>query len=425
MRSLRTVFELTVLLCLTSCVEETKLVYLGYTRPYCTSDSLVSIEPFANWPTQSYRPIGMSVSGIPMPGSIDPYEYTFPRETMSYLKVKPAKTHRHYMVSSYRYGIFCPEGYVSECDIEDARNIVRGVTKRNLDNMLRDMCDGNFDRRSFKKRFACLMSREVLQKIVSAEADSLDETLGGWQMFKPTKGIDAEQTSYNIMYRDGGWYDIVAPEGSDTVSVRTVIVGKYLNPIIVEVRNPKMNVSVSGTNYKPSARTRMLASDKYNTEFIYLRFMCPLIYKESQPAQLVTDEDFDKLKAKANTLKLAFVETFYRDILASGNDLKTIQKKYRYSMAWRLAGMTDSLMQAKNCSTDMFLPCSYSDFATGNHTVTYLGDDWYQVSAAGKSLKLKVVLYGKRLTPAIMGMRNPSQNIDYCPGRFTWLDGNK
>ena len=422
MRNISIICGLASLLCLTSCFDETKLTYLGYTQPFSMNGNSIAVMPH-HWPRDFHYPIGMGMSGLPTPSMLVPE--IDDNEPICYIKTKVVKTHNHSMVGNYSQGAFCPEGYVSECDVDDAKNIVRTVAERNLCQLVGGMCEGNFDRRNFDKRFAPLMSREVLRELKSAKGDSLDETLGGWQMFKPTKGIDAGQASYNVVYRGEGWYDIIAPEGNDKVSVRTMLVGKYLNPIIVEVRNPKMNVSVSGTSCKPSARTKMLAFDKYETEFMYLQFMCPLIYKESQPAQFVADEDFDKLKAKANTLKLAFVETFYRDILASGNDLKTIQKKYRYSMAWRLAGMTDSLVQVKNCSTDMFLPCNYSDFAAGNHTVTYLGKDWYQVSAAGKSLKLKVVLYGKRLTPAIMGLRNPSQNIDYCPGRFTWLDGNK
>ncbi len=422
MRNISVICGLISLLCLTSCFDETKLTYLGYTQPFSMNGNAIVVRPH-HWPREFNYPIGMDMSGIPTPSMLIPE--IDDNEPMRYIKAKVAKTHNHSMVSDYSQGAFCPEGYVSECDVEDASNIVRSVAERNLCQMVGDMCEGNFDRSRFMKRFAPLMNREVLRELKSAAGDSLDETLGGWQMFKPTKGIDAEQINYNIIYRGDGWYDIVAPEGGEKVSVRTGLVGKYLNPIIVEVKNPKMNISVSGTSYKSSARTKMLACDKYETEFMYLQFMCPFIYKESLPAQFVTDDDFNKLKTKANALKLAFVETFYHDIMESDNDIKAIQKKYRYSMVWRLASMTDSLVQANDCSTDMFLPCSYSDFVAGTHTVTYLGKDWYQVTAAGKSLTLKVVLYGKHLTPAIMGMRNLSQDIDYCPGRFTWLDGNK
>ena len=67
-------------------------------------------------------------------------------------------------------------------------------------------------------------------------------------------------------------------------------------------------------------------------------------------------------------------------------------------------------------------PRSYREFAQGGYDVTYLGKDWYQVTApksSGNSLKLKVVLYGPWVCPAIMGIKNPIRNVNYCPQRFS------
>lgn len=32
-------------------------------------------------------------------------------------------THGHYLLRDYRYAVFCPEGYVSECDIEKLKDL--------------------------------------------------------------------------------------------------------------------------------------------------------------------------------------------------------------------------------------------------------------------------------------------------------------
>ena len=406
-----------------SCIEDTKLVYLGYTKPFSSSGSTVAVYPHY-WPREFHYPIGMSFVGEekrPSPDLIVPKIND--HEPMCYIKVREEKTHNHCLVEDPNQGVFCTEGYVSECDIEDAKNIMRGVTERNLRQMVEGMCEGNFDRHKFERRFAPLMSREVLKEIESVGETSFDEPLGGWQMFKPTKGLDTAPTCYQTVHKGGGWYDIISPETCDTVSVRTMYAGKFLNPIVMEVRNPKMNVVVCGTDCRRVAGRKMLACDKYENEFMYLRFLCPFVHKESLLGKFVTEEDFDRLKDKVNGRKLAFVKEFYRFLLESGNDMRKTRRKYRYSMARRFAGMVDSLVaRGKDCGVGMFLPCGYGEFAAGGYTVTCLGEDWYQVTAGGKSLKLKVVLYGKRLTPAIMGMRNPVRNIDYCPERFTWLD---
>ena len=411
-------------LVMASC-SETKLRYLGYT--YLGGNN----------PNVDYASWGKSPSDGGIMRSIgdntDYSDYSFPSGTLGYSSSSSpcyyspgrTKTHVHYLLRDYNYAVFCPEGYVSECDVEDFRNVMQSLTARKLENMLSCMKKNVFVYDSMDVKYSALLSKGVRGQIEAVPVGNSDADLGGWQMLKPAVGLDTSAVFYRVQYRGGDWYDIFAQQCNDTVSVKVEYAGKYLNPVIVGLRNNRMGVDVLSTDYDSKQNRKMLAFNHYDQEYMYLEFLCPLLHKRAQPGKLIADEDFDKFKAEANTLKLAFVEEFYRYILDTGNDMRKIQKKYRYSMAQRFAGMTDTRVHNRDYSTDMFLPCSYSDFAAGNHTVAYLGDDWYQVSAAGKSLKLKVVLYGKRLIPAIMGMHNPSQNIDYCPGRFTWLDGNK
>ncbi len=411
------------LLSVASCTE-TRLRYLGYTY---LGSNIPSVD-YSRWGLDDesrglMRSPGDNsdyghLMGDDRGSSVDPVNYIF------YSPGK-IKVHSHYLLRDYRYAVFCPEGYVSECDVEDFRGVMQTLTKRTLNRILASMHKNVFVYDSMDVKYSLLLSNGVKEKIASVSSGNLYADLGGWQMLKPTVGLDTSAVSYGVQYRGGDWYDIFAPQCNDTVSVKVEYAGKYLNPVIVGLRNNRMGVDVLSTDYDSKLNKKMLAFNHYDQEYMYLEFLCPLLHKRAQPGKLIADEDFDKLKAEANTLKLAFVEEFYRYVLDSDNDMRKIQKKYRYSMAQRFAGMTDTRVRNRDYSTDMFLPCSYGDFAASNHTVTYLGDDWYQVSAAGKSLKIKVVLYGKRLTPAIMGMRNPSQNIDYCPGRFTWLDGSK
>ena len=418
---LKNILACVVLVAMASC-SETRLRYLGYT--YLGGDNpAIDYEYWGKAPSSMINtgPMHKSASDDYFDGNTLHDAYENPWAFHVRYGSGSANNHSHYLLRDYRYAVFCPEGYVSENDVEDFKGVMQTLTKRTLNRMLASMHKNVFVTGLMDEKYSALLSKGVKEKMKAVS----DGSLGGWQMLKPTVGLDTSAVFYRVQYRGGDWYDIFAPQCNDTVSVKVEYAGKFLNPVIVGLRNDRMGVNVLSADYDSKLNSKMLAFNHYDQEYMYLEFLCPLLHKRASSGKLIADEDFDKLKAEANTLKLAFVEEFYRYILDSGNDMRKIQKKYRYSMAQRFAGMTDTRVHNRDYSTDMFLPCSYSDFAAGNHTVTYLGDDWYQVSAAGKSLTLKVVLYGKRLTPAIMGMRNPNQNISYCSGRFTWLDGNK
>ena len=136
--------------------------------------------------------------------------------------------------------------------------------------------------------------------------------------------------------------------------------------------------------------------------------------------QLVFDEDFQKAIDEVVGMEKAFVHEFYDNFRGFGNDMRKIIKKYRYQMVQHFAGSIDEQIKKKNYDVEMFLPCSFDEFASNGYTVEYMGEDCFKVTVGGNSLYLKVVLYGNKMTPAIMGMINPSQGIDYCPDRFPW-----
>ncbi len=403
-----------LLLALVSCTE-TNLRYLGYTY-WGGSDPVVD---YSYWGREPDRDVKFGTTPSRLDGGYDAFMNSpiFPRG-------RSIKTHGHRLVRDYIYAVFCPEGYVSECDIEDFKRIMSAATQRNLKRMLASMNRNVFVYESLNKEWLPVLSEGVREAVTGVPSTNHYSDLGGWQIFKPTEGIDTSAVFYRVQSRGDGWLDIFSPKGQDTVSVKVAYVGKHMTPVIVGVCNKRMNIDILDDIHGVDVSDKRFAVTPYDDEYMYLKFLCPMLYRSAQPGNLVTEEDIDRFKDKANALKLAFVEEFCRSLLKSGDDMRKIRRKYRKSMAQRFAGMTDFRVQKKNYSVDMFLPCGYGEFAAGGYAVTYLGNDWYQVTAGGKSLKLKVVLYGKRLTPAIMGMRNPVRNIDYCPVRFTWLDGD-
>lgn len=156
-----------------------------------------------------------------------------------------------------------------------------------------------------------------------------------------------------------------------------------------------------------------------------MKFLCPVVSREMGKGKVVLHEDFTMFKKQVVAREKDFVREFYDGLRSSGNEMKTVLKKYRYQMARYFAETADKQIHNKNHSTEMFLPCSFDEFLANGYTVDYMGEDCFKVTAGGKSLYLKVVLYGNKLTPAIMGMKNPSQDTDYCPDRFPWPESIK
>ena len=331
------------------------------------------------------------------------------------------KLHAHILLKDFSYAKFCDEGYASECDIEILKLVLRKLTVRNIKLMLQSMNEGNFEYHNFSDAYLMRVSSAIKDKINSVERTNLYTDLGGWAILKPIKGLDKKPTQYVVNYSADGWYTIAAPNADNVVSVKVMYGGKYLNPIIVGVKNKALGIDICDTNYDHRADKKMLAYNTYDDVYMFLEYLCPVVYKGIGMKSLVTEADFERFTTKVNERKMAFVHQFYNSLLASNDNLKKIRKTYFYSLPQHLVAMADSQIAKKDYSTEMFLPCSYSEFAKGGCEVTYLGKDWYQVTApksGGKSLRLKVVLYGPKLRPAIMGIRNPNHSVDYCPGRF-------
>lgn len=338
------------------------------------------------------------------------------------IPVQHATTHTHYLLRDYSYAVFCPEGYVSECDMEKFKESMQEVTRKDIRKMMAMMCRSDFVYDVFSKAYLPMVSHVIQDKVKAVKCKNIFSDLAGWQIFKPTEGIDKEPTLYKVEYQGNGWYDIFLPKGNDTVSVKIMYTGKYLNPVIVGVKNQKMNVDVIDTSYKANVGSKMWGFSTNDKDYMFLEYLCPIIYKETGRRSLVTEADFDRFTTKVNERRMAFVRQFYNNLLSSDNNLKKLRKSYFHSLPQRLVAMADSQIAKKDNRADMFLPCSYREFAQGGYDVTYLGKDWYQVTApksSGNSLKLKVVLYGPWVCPAIMGIKNPIRNVNYCPQRFS------
>ena len=330
-------------------------------------------------------------------------------------------THAHYLVRDYNYAVFCPEGYVSECDMDKFKDLMQRVSRRCLLKMLASMNRSSFVYDRFEKKYGLYLSDGVWKKIKSIVTNNVYKELGGWQILKPTVGIDKQAVFYKVEYKGNGWYAVFNPQKTDTVSVKMMYTGKFLNPVIVGVKNRKMNVDIFDTVYKANVDGKMWGFSTHDEDYMFLEFLCPMLYRNTQDKKLIGEDDFDKFKNKANSLKLSFVQKFYKSVVQSGNDIRKVQKKFHYSLVQHFMEMIDNQKKEANYDTGKFLPCSYSDFVGSNYTITYLGKDWYQVTspkADGQQVRLKVVLYGKKLTPSIVGIQNPKKNIDYCPERF-------
>lgn len=433
-----------VLFCLSSCANRS-FKYLGYTGfekekdrwDYTTAYTYISPADKADYGSgkfiaSSYTYYGPKSSEppvrLPSVRTGKSNNYGVGVGNVPFLNAKQFKGHSHYYRADSTNAVFCPEGYISECDINALQRILQRVTTRTLYRMLAPMQDGIFLYDEFSKKYSRILSNEVKDKVMSVNPKSIFTDLGGWQMFKPIDGLDSNGIyhPYKVEYKGDEWYEITAPQstGSAPVRVKVGYAGKYFNSIIIGLKNEKMGIDVSDTDYNKSYNNRMLTFtplDDISCAYMYMKFLCPIVYKEAGNKDLLKKADFDRVIKKVTAKEKAFVHKFYDDLIKSSNDIRKTQKAYRYQMARYLATKADEQIKEKDYGVDMFLPCSYEDFTAG-YDVEYLGEDTYKVTArkGGKSVFLKVVLYGNKQTPAIMAMKNLAKDIDYCPDRFLW-----
>ncbi len=336
-------------------------------------------------------------------------------------------SHDHRLLRDYRYAVFCPEGYASERDINYLAATLRAVSGRTLIRMLLPMVEGEFEYDGYSKKYTRILSDGVRDCVMSEKMKKNFPDLGGWQMFKPHQGLEKQGSPnrYSVSYNGDGWYEVYAPFSNDTsvVCVKMAYSGKMFNSIVLGVRNEKFGVDIYDPNYSYSHKNKLLTFTEEDDGFYtyqVVKFLVPKVYKMIGEKSLMTEEDLNIATKQIVAKEKAFVHEFYDKLRGADNDVRKILRKYRYQMAQRFAGELDKQVKKKDYSVALFLPCSFDEFVSDGYTVEYMGEDCFKVTVGGNSLFLKVVLYGSKLTPAIMGMINSSQDTDYCPDRFPW-----
>ena len=340
--------------------------------------------------------------------------------------------HRFLIPGKYEYAIFCPEGYVSEMDIREMKKILHDVSERTLCRMLIPMVQGEFLHDAYSKKFLPLLSDAIRDSVMSVKIKNDYDYLGGWQMFKPSEGFDKQRDKfrYSAAYMGDHWYEVndLFAETNSPVFAKVGYAGKYFNSIVVGLKNEKMGVEVYDTNYNTRYNNKRLtftAADDICFAYVFMNFICPRVYEILGTKEIMFDEDLDKAIDYAVAREKAFVCEFYDRLRSSGNDLREVRKQYHEQMVQHFAADIDERIKKKDYGVEMFLPCSFDDFAANGYEVEYVGEDTFGLTSGGKSVFLKVVLYGKKMTPAIMGMINPAQKVDYCPDRFPWPESVK
>ena len=335
------------------------------------------------------------------------------------------ESHAHFLLRDYNYAVFCPEGYVSENDVETLERELKVITQRSLWRMFNLMRKDTIASGLYAERFTPFLAKAINDTVNSVTLKNKFGDIGGWQILKPSVGLDEEKLDYFAVNSGDDWYEIPSPDGESSAYVKVGYAGKFLNPKIVGVKNEKFGIDIYDTNYDKRYNNKMIAFTPYddlNCLHMYMDFLCPIVNKEIGKDRLAFQEDFVEVKKRVVEREEAFVREFYDKLLRSNNKARKVLRKYRYQMVQRFASTLDMQIKKKKKDVELFLPCSYEEFVANGYEVKYQGEDCFKVSVGGKSVYLKVVLYGKQMKPAIMGMINSSQNVDYCPDRFSWPD---
>jgi len=320
--------------------------------------------------------------------------------------------HIHKLADSQNAPKFCEEGYASEQDIIKFISLLHKITANLIENAITDSCDPYIDAEQYNRRYNPFFSKLLMTAKIGHTQDTMSDII---------KNLGKTDGRYSITYDDDGWYKITPYNTRNPIMLKVVYVGKNLTPAIVGIKYNDAYLDFSLTDKE--LHESPLLMEPYDPNYLYMSFLCRQIYYYCKDNAIVRHSDINDFLHIVNNAKLTFVQQFYRDLVKIGTTSRTIRKEYKKSMCLNLfetlKQMAKSDRSNPNAAAQLFWPADLTTTHGADYQITYLGNDWYQITLPdSSSLQLKVVLYGPKLTPAIMGIKNPYVDTYYCPKRF-------
>lgn len=270
-----------------------------------------------------------------------------------------------------------------------------------------------FNLQTFEKEYHAFLSPHI-----KATSRGLDR----WMLFKPQEA----NAKCQITYEGNDWFSVKALGGDATVSLRVVLTGENLQPVIAEVENTRLGIKTgmgesrdlgSGYVYKKEWEYGIFNNKKRNSGF--KDYVANIIYRHcnggDKSRSFITETELLAFADRIVQKREQLLKEFYADLTSSDFTKQSFSEKYDKMITGAVAFAMESA-SGKAAKTNPY--GRWAPFEPKNktsYTLAYDEQDWFTVSdnkADKPDVYLQAVFYGKEMRPLIVGLYNEALNIN-------------
>ena len=270
-----------------------------------------------------------------------------------------------------------------------------------------------FNLQTFEKEYHAFLSPHI-----KATSRGLDR----WMLFKPQEA----NAKCQITYEGNDWFSVKALGGDATVSLRVVLTGENLQPVIAEVENTRLGIKTgmgesrdlgSGYVYKKEWEYGIFNNKKRNSGF--KDYVANIIYRHcnggDKSRSFITETELLAFADRIVQKREQLLKEFYADLTSSDFTKQSFSEKYDKMITGAVAFAMESA-SGKAAKTNPY--GRWAPFEPKNktsYTLAYDEQDWFTVSgdkAAKPDLYMQAIFYGQEMRPLIVGLYNEALNVN-------------
>lgn len=340
-----------------------------------------------------------------------------------------------YVSNSFKYDYYT---YVADEDIQNIFNAYVSLRLKVLHKFYSEISTDHFYQKTFDKEYATLCSPGIVDAVNNYAKQNPNSAIGGWQILKPTLGLDAPNAEYTIAYEGNDLFSVKPAGDSVGVTLRIELTPDKMRPVIVGVINPAFNVSVFqtifaytgkkkypqpfpvgyrvGKGYKYPLPFSYNATKSYARSEDYSRDLAKTIHKTINGKKLscITEASFHFFFAGINTARWQLLNSLVAELHDKDFNKQQFTRKHSTMLHLDVAKAIDAA--SKSESTDKF--GKWEAFYVGGtfHDIAYNGNNWYRITSMDNNRKTiyvqMVVSKDKNRTPIITGLSNDDMAIN-------------
>ena len=377
-------------LSLASCSKS--LTDLGYESQF-TSSSRDIWQPNTSYGTMSWSP-------VPSGGFFAGGSYT-----------------THYKFDSHKL--------INDANVNNLFKAYVNIKTQVLQNFYADMNTQTFAKTAFSKEYAPLCSPDILSATDRFALSNTGSAIGGWQIFKPTPGLDEPNAKYTIAYEGDDWFSVKSADNNVGVRLRIVLTPDKLRPIIVAVDNPAFGISVN-----QAANTDLGKGYPYTKKFILgltitglniFSWLNKTFARESgaKQGEAITQAHFEHFFQTNIAQREQLLSNFYSELRSPKFTKHKFSNRYT---TWLNYDIDQTAYTSKDKKHNKRLG-KWNAFTADSDTqqIIYEGDDWFRLAVEQpdtslntpslQDIHVRIVTFGRDKRPVIVGLFNPQTNI--------------